>query len=521
MKVFHKSNTFYCDAPENDASLVALGWKWLRARRVWMTAKVERVLPLREHADDETRAKLDGWEEARADAIAASVAATSDIVLPCPAGLEYRPYQKAGAAFMLARHSSLNADVPRLGKTIQTCAVANSYERPLRILVVCPAVAKTNWVKEMGKWLTHPLSIGYIEGSNNEFNETTVINYDILARHLEWIERQPWDIVVFDEAHYLSNPKSQRGKACAKLNGLLHTIFLTGTPAFTRPIDLWPIIQRCDPQGLGRNWVSFIRRYCDAKKTGFGWDTSGHSNEEELQFKMRKTFMVRRNKSDVMIEIPPNRCTIYLPKKGLEGLLKREHTAVQKNLAELLRALQLEDPDAIEALADYDGRIDEMGPVATVRRELAIAKVPLVVEHVRERMLTEDKIVVFSHHRDVTLKLAEELDFACIPGGLSTKQRDAQRDLFRTEKRGIVGNMQSMGTAISLKEADLAVFAELSWVPSEIDQCEERIWDFEKDYAVSIDRLVIEDSLEAAIAAVLEGRQQSMDRLMSAKYIRR
>jgi SWI/SNF-related matrix-associated actin-dependent regulator 1 of chromatin subfamily A len=524
-----KGMMFYSDAPQDDESWKRAGWRWLNGKKCWMTSNIQLVIPLLPWCDDATKNIVDTWQSGRAAAIAASVAATVDVHIPSPEGWNYRDYQKAGAVYMKDRYASLNADVPRLGKTIQSMGVINSYDRPLKVFVVGPAVSKTNWCKEADRWLVHKTTVGYCEGDENPKTDFLVCNYDILTRHIEWIREQPWDIVIADEAHYLKNKRTaQRTQAFFTIPPpKLHRLFLTGSPIYTRPIDIWPVVEVCDPHGLGRNWFSFVRRYCDAKKKGaVGWDTSGASHQEELQFKMRKSFMVRREKSDVLAEIPTARHTIYLPKTGLDRLIKRERNAVQKNLDALIKALELENTSEIEELAKFDGREDtddlEMGSVAQVRRDLAVAKIGMVASFIEDMLLTEEKVVVFGHHRDVVKGLSLKFPgSACVMGGLSTKQRDEQIEMFRNDPscRIIVGNMTSMGTAISLAVADVAVFAELSWIPSEIDQCEERIWDPTKTNPCSIYRLVLEDSLEAQIAAVLEARQASIDRIMSAKHL--
>ena len=45
-------------------------------------------------------------------------------------------------------------------------------------------------------------------------------------------------------------------------------------------------------------------RYCDGKKTHFGYDFSGSSNMAELRLLLEKTCLIRRLKSEVLSELP-------------------------------------------------------------------------------------------------------------------------------------------------------------------------------------------------------------------------
>lgn len=513
--------------PSYDEILKSLGWRFLNSLQQWTTTDITKVVPVIEHCDKSTAATVDAWLNARTAAVAASMAAGADIEVPAPQGLAYRNYQKAGIAFMRARKYSLNADAPRLGKTIQSLGLVNSYNRPARVLVICPANAKINWCREAKRWLVHQGTIGYCEGDENPDTDFLAINFQILGRHLNSIGSRQWDFIFVDEAHFLGNPKSQRTQQVMSLDAELHMVFLTGTPVYTRPIQLWPMLQRLDHQGLGSNFWRYVKRYCNAERDENGrWKYDSSSNEEELQFKLRERFMIRREKSDVSAELPTSRITVALPKTGLDRLLKKEKDLVSKNLGDLMDRLKGEMTDAEwTELAKFDGRDDLFtGPVASVRRDIALAKVPMVTEFVEELLLSERKVVVFTHHRDVTQALSAAFTpygVATVIGGISSAKREAERIRFQEDPacRVFVGNITAAGSAIELSAADVIVFAELSWVPSEIDQAEERIWLPTKTVPLTIYRLVIEDSVESVIAAVLEARQESITRMMTAKHI--
>ena len=44
-----------------------------------------------------------------------------------------------------------------------------------------------------------------------------IVNYDLLAKHMDTLGRVPWAGLVFDEAHYLKNHTSARSKLARQL----------------------------------------------------------------------------------------------------------------------------------------------------------------------------------------------------------------------------------------------------------------------------------------------------------------
>jgi SWI/SNF-related matrix-associated actin-dependent regulator 1 of chromatin subfamily A len=529
------------DAPDA-AVMQAAGWRWNKLRHAWFTSDQLKAMVLRQHAIGPAKERLEALAARRAAAIADSHAVDADIDIPAPEGLAYRPYQLAGIRFMLGRVSSLNADVPRLGKTIQSVGVMNATPDLKRALIVPPAGVKINWTREFNKWNTHAgLEAAFCEGKSNPKSPVLVCNYDILHHHRDYIAETDWDVAVFDEAHYLKNRKAYRTELCIGGNRnkpiirAKRRLFLTGTPIFTRPVDIFTLCEECDKTGLGKSWWNFVHRYCNAHNTGFGLDTSGASNLEELQFNMRSRFLIRREKKDIGKELPPNRQTIIFPKTGLAPLVKKEQNFVRKNLERFEQMLQarLEDEDVDHLLAEYghlDGvdRTEATGvltdydnafeALATIRQDLALAKLPMVGKFVEEMLWSEPKVVVFAHHRSVTGKLKEMFpDAAMIIGGMSPTKRQEQIDRFQTDPscRVFIGNIVAAGQGIPLSAADVVVFAEMSWVPSEMEQAEERVWDVMKENAVSSYWLVVEDSLDAQMAAILERRMKDIKKALA------
>lgn len=438
--------------------------------------------------------------EKELQALEQSFKASSDFDAPAPNGLAYLPYQLAGIEYASRFENCLIADEMGLGKTIQAIGVINSDEMIDNILIVCPASLKLNWQNELHKWLTGNLTVGIVTSKQWSATNIKIINYEILGKH-QYNICTGFDLIIFDEAQYLKNPKSQRTQNALDIPAR-RTIFLTGTPILNRPIELFPMLTKIDPQGLGKSFFSFAKRYCDATYGDYGWDFSGASNLKELQERLRSRGMIRRLKSDVLTELPDKRRQIIaleLP-KSTRKLIEEEKKIVEKF------NINFDDAEVLEQ--GYGGA--SIGELARIRQEIALAKVPFVVEHVKES-LEQGPVVLMCYHQAVAEKLAGEFLNNCVMvhGGVPAEERHSAVSLFQTGMVDLfIGTIRAAGVGITLTRSSHVVFAELDWVPGNISQAEDRCHRIGQKNSVLIQHLIFNESLDVTLVQTLIAKQE-------------
>jgi len=343
------------------------GWEWNAKRKRWVTADVENARALDVYAVGQAREHLDAVEKVREHAVAASWAEDTAFLPPCPDGLNYLDFQRAGIEFAIQRRRTLIADPPGLGKTVQAIGVSN-VERPRKVLIVVPASLKINWQREWWRWDVHDMTVDIAASKTRTRSEkgrvverwteyrwpdtnVVIINYDMLDKFDDQIKETAWDLLICDEAHLLKTATTIRTKCVfggrlkqIKKNGKVtrraktfapirakRSLFLTGTPILSQPSELWTLVHACDRNGLGTDWDEYVNRYCDAYPSDFGLDVSGSSNMDELNRLLRERFMVRRDKKAVLKDLPDKlREMILLPQDKLEKPIKKERTRVEQ-----------------------------------------------------------------------------------------------------------------------------------------------------------------------------------------------
>lgn len=505
---------------------------WRRRGEHFVTAHIDQAVRFYEVADAKAREKLRPFATALVADIKASTALDGDISsLSFPPGLMPRPYQAGGVHYALARQSTLNADAPRLGKTIQSILQANSLakirrsqSKRFKTLIACPANAKIQWQREVLKWKTFDGTVKYLEGRNDRFDcDVNIINWELIPFYgRELLEEEAFDFATFDEAHRLRHLKSQTSTIClgkdlednsigAEPGGIRASarLFLTGTPIFTKPVNIWPLVRASDPAGLGRNFYDFGTRYCGALRgRGQQFDTSGASNLEELQIKMRRKFMVRREKRDVWGELPTSYDPIIFPRDTFSRFLAEEREGLLERFAD--------DPRPLTEILAGQIRGGEDDNVPSSYEALSLAKLPFGVDHVQEQLdAGEPKMVLFAHHRSVLFKMRDAFPgCAFFPGGLSTVQRQLQIDEFREnpECRVIVAGITAAGEAISFAAANTCVFFEMIYSHGAMEQAEERIVLMDKKDPLSWQFLIVEGSADEIFYEIRNTRREEARR---------
>ena len=562
-------------SPDTKEVVKGFGFKWFPKEKQWRTNDPEIASALADAMNDhQAKARIAEVEQIRSkeDKEAYEMSSAkypSDknkgfiATIQAPDGLHYLEYQKAFVEWWDERKSRfktlLCSDEMGVGKTVQSCALFDlitfqpSGDEP-RFLVVCTAGMKLVWKMEIEKWCPS-LSITEVRGTKSlEYvpnDNVVIINYDLVIHHRKWIDRincqtHGWDLIICDEAHYLKNPRAKR--TMAVLGGNLGTraqpeplepikgrkLFLTGTPLVNRPVELWPIIKACDPMGLGENWQRFVRRYCGAHKGRYGWDTSGATNLDELQVKLRSTIMIRRRTNEVLEQLPLiRRQAIVLPENGNADLIRAEwdaYNAHEKVLKELEKARTNTNSDMrgiVRSLTDQQSVT--WAELAKARKAVGVAKSGHTIEHVKNVIDSRGKVVLFSWHKDVVTALMNGLkEFSPVryTGSDSQTARFHSVELFQTDKdtKLIILNLEAGGVGITLTGSEEAgfctsvVFSELDWRPSIMQQAERRVARLGADESaehILVHHVVLDGSLDATISNRLIDKQDVIDRAIN------
>jgi SNF2-related domain/Helicase conserved C-terminal domain len=512
----------------------------------WWTDDLAKARRLEQFADSDARAAL---AEVKA-AVELSRAVDADVDLPCPDGLAYRPFQRAGIAYSLARSNVLIADEMGLGKTIQAIGVANADPSVNTILVLCPASLRINWMREMQLWLTRSRSFQVLTTGKDTVSESEVVivNYDLVWRKnlLPQLMARQWDLLIADEVHYCKNARGAKRakavfgeydkKARKRVPGLYDVarrrVFLTGTPMPNGdPMEAWPLLSTLAPETFS-SWFQFAKRYAGAyqetirvrggaSKSVWKFDLeAAKTHLPELQEKMRGACMVRRQKADVLAELPPKRRQlITLPTNGSAKAVAAEDKLFGPLKTEMAAAVAAGDYDRAVTLLDGLAAVpfEEM---SAVRQELALAKVEAVVEHVEACLSEVPKLVVFAAHHVMIDALMEQLGPRAVKldGRMAAQDRQASVDRFQSDPavRVFVGQIQAAGVGLTLTAASHEVFAEQPWTPGDKQQAEDRCHRIGQTESVLIQDLVVDGSLDAVIAQLLVAKAERSDAALDA-----
>ena len=438
------------------------------------------------------------------DILEKSQAVDSNKNYPVPAGLDYYGYQKAGIEYCLDKDNILIGDEMGLGKTVQAIGVIN-VNKPKDVLIVSPASLKLNWKKELETWLVDKRDVQVImSGKDNldDKQDIVIVNYDVLQKYQELLDKK-WSLVIMDEVHYLKNPDAQRTKAALSVQAD-KKIMLTGTPIPNRPIEIQAVAGYLDDKSFG-NRFGFGKRYANLHKKQVTrnksvWDWSGASNLDELQRRLRQSFMIRRKKDEVLKDLPAKvKQIIELPYESYKKEIKAEYSAFEdynnKNKNPNV------DPYSLDA--DQFSTSIDFASMSSQRKATAEKKVKAVVEHLES---FNEPVVVMAHHRDVIAQLEAELikqdkKVVVLTGEKNQVERNEAVEAFQSGQADVfIGSIKAAGVGLTLTRASKMVFAELDWVPSDIAQAEDRIHRIGQESSVLIQYIVVEGSLDAVFA---------------------
>jgi SWI/SNF-related matrix-associated actin-dependent regulator 1 of chromatin subfamily A len=419
--------------------------------------------------------------------------------------------------------------------------VINSIPEINTVLVVCPASLKVNWLRECDKWLVRPMRCAIASSQlcpmpEDGFN-VVIINYDICKKFPK-LQAENWDLIVLDECHRLKNYKAQRtvfiyggknkdtGEVTLGIPAK-RRLALTGTPICNRPSELYPTLAYLSPEWKTK-WGYFMSRYCGFNRNRYGCDTSGATNLDELQEVLRRSVMIRRLKGDVLKELPAKTRQIIEiePDENMQRFIDAELGGASKKESvyeELKAEIEIAKTKSEDEYRNAVTRLRQAMSVSfeelsRLRHDTAVAKIPFVIEYIKERFEETGKILLFAWHHDVIDAICAAFPGEAVHLTGSDKQEDRQAavDGFQNDAKIklFVGSITAAGVGLTLTAASLVIFAELDWVPGNITQAEDRAHRIGQKDAVTVQHLVLNGSIDSKMAKTLIAKQEIIEKAL-------
>lgn len=447
------------------------------------------------------------------------------------------PFQEEGATWLTSKRHALLADEMGLGKSAQAIVAADRI-RAERILVLCPASVRTNWIRQFERWSVLERSISAV--SNGRARPSTniiVCSYDLLldSALLTTLLSSPRDALILDEVHYLKSTDAKRTHAVFGRGGLVHraaaTWALSGTPAPNHAGELYPLLRVFGvPVG---SWESYVARFCTTRHTPFGRQITGSKEIPALRA-LLAPILLRRKKEDVMRDLPKISFESVVVEAGpVDEELMFPHYSIPKRLPELHRDLEkqravldgafgLASPGSRDGLTVLSGIADS---VSTLRKYVGLQKVPAILDIIKGELEfgAYDKIVLFAIHRDVIETLREGLKpFKPVAfyGGMPDQKKHANLEKFQKDPkcRVFIGNIKAAGTGVDGLQhaAHHVAFVECMWSPADNAQAAMRVHRIGQTKPVFVRVFGLANSIDERVQVVLRRKIKDLTALFDS-----
>ena len=471
------------------------------------------------------------------------------------------------------RDNWLIADDVGLGKTIEVGLLLAAKKRrreARRVLVVCPAGMVQQWKDEMQDKFNEAFRIYGQDFRLARPGEWATHNYDKVIvsidrakseRHLPLFtasDPEPWDVIVFDEAHHLSKISgeavTQRYRLAERLRRLTDEfIFLTGTPhqgdherfvnllrllrpdltrrlatAFSDPSVVADIVLRNRKSQVTDAQGEFLFRGQDTRRVEVPFSDAARDFDDKLQSYLRYGYdaaAVGGNTGRAIGFV----MTIY--RKLASSSIAAIDKALRRRLSRLqgvsVADIRLPFGDGLDEDAFMEGtdgadNLAEMADIPAapffddeqlqITSLLAAAATVKAEDDKLERFLTEIvaplqrqglKLLVFTEYRATQDYLVEALgnrypesDVAQINGGMDLLAKRQNIDLFNGSAQFMVST-EAGGEGFNLHEnCHILVNYDLPWNPARLVQRAGRLYRYGQEERVMVFNLMADDGFD-------------------------
>ena len=426
---------------------------------------------------------------------------------------DHRPpleHQKEAVEKLAGSRRFILADDMGLGKTTATI-IAALETGAKKILIICPASLKINWQREIENYTDRPVYIAEGKKFSTE-SDFVIVNYDILKNFHDMekkgtslLKQSEFELVILDEAHMISNPQAQRTKIINHfVKDIKRVWLLTGTPMTSRPMNYYNLLNIIESP-VAQNWMAYAIRYCQGYQFMAGkrkvWNVTGASNLEELRDRTSKQIL-RRLKEDVL----------DLPDKIISPVY-----------------LRLKSKEYEELMGEYyewfDNKKDESSSLTVqfsklmkVRKIIANEKTKQTIEFAENIIEQGKKVIIFTNFTDTLQTIYNHFGKQAVylDGSCSKPHRQNAVDEFQENDKikVFVGNLKAAGVGLTLTAAEVVIMNDLSFVPAEHAQAEDRAYRYGQKSNVLVYYPLYENTIEGAVYDILNRKKEVIRTVM-------
>jgi SNF2 family DNA or RNA helicase len=419
-------------------------------------------------------------------------------------------HQKEAIEKLVGSKRFILADDMGVGKTT-SATIAALETNAKKVLIICPASLKINWEREIRNYTDR--SIFICEGKNFSLeHDFIIVNYDILKNFYDLKDKENSmignlnpDLIIIDEAHFVQNGQAQRTKLVNHFSKKADTLWLlTGTPMTNRPMNYFNLLQLIESP-VAQNWMAYAIRYCQGYQFKAGnrkiWNVSGASNLEELRDRTSKQ-VLRRLKTEVL-DLPEKIITpVYLRLKSklYEGLMG-EYFDWYRTKGEESKSLTI-----------------QFTKLMKVRQVIAEEKIEHTIELAQNIIDQEKKVIIFTNFTDTLNRIADHFGKQAVrlDGSSSKPQRQYAVDQFQENDKikVFVGNVKAAGVGLTLTAAESVIINDLSFVPGDLSQAEDRAYRYGQKNNVLVYYPIFENTIEGSIYDIVNSKKSVIETVM-------
>jgi len=317
-----------------------------------------------------------------------------------------------------------------------------------------------------------------------------------------------FDYVILDEAQAIKNPQSDITQVCLSLTAR-RFLTLTGTPLENSLTDLWSLVHFFNRNMLGSQ--SNFTRACKQPE------------KQELYRQLLKPFLLRRNKTEVLPDLPEK--SIIIQWCDMSDEQQRFYRDIRNSYRD--KFLENKDSnDKVNPIILLEGllrlRQSANHPLLVDRDYVEDSvKFDTVCEMLYEIIAQGDKVLVFSsfvQHLKLYKNYFDEkqIQYCYLDG--STKDRKEQVERFQNDDQSQVFflSLKAGGVGLNLTRASYVFLLDPWWNPAAEAQGFDRAHRIGQQNKVFVYKFITRNTIEEKILKLQEEKLQLFDSMINS-----